>query len=190
MCNDDPDFMFIFLPQFGNCCVHLELINNAAHGPRESQYVGSVHSCLQDANVLDAWMSCGCEFLVLDGVLLIRFVDMYAGGIMARDLCVQLFVDYCDEQYRHGIASHTTKSTSPGPEEGFTETHYNPLPLRVSCSLLMCFFYIYGNAKRVSLCDYSITFLKMMSACPLKYFFTEFRRYYRVYKHLLDTSTL
>uniref|UniRef100_A0A915PVJ1 Innexin n=1 Tax=Setaria digitata TaxID=48799 RepID=A0A915PVJ1_9BILA len=61
-----------------------------------------------------------------DGVLLLRFVDMYAGGMMARDLCGQLFADFYREQYHRAIGSHTTKSASPGPDNGFTETQYDP----------------------------------------------------------------
>lgn len=64
-----------------------------------------------------------------DGILLLRFVDMHAGGMTARDLCTQLFVDYygdIERQYPRAPGSHTTKSTSPGIEEGFTEAHYNP----------------------------------------------------------------
>lgn len=63
-----------------------------------------------------------------DGILLLRFIDTYAGGMTARDLCAQLFVDYYGdlERYPRAPGSHTTKSTSPGIEEGFTETHYNP----------------------------------------------------------------
>ncbi|VIO85845.1 Innexin inx-3, putative [Brugia malayi] len=61
-----------------------------------------------------------------DGILLLRFVDMYAGGMMARDLCGQLFADFYREQYHRAIGSHTTKSSSPGPDDGFTETQYDP----------------------------------------------------------------
>ncbi|KAM3727117.1 Innexin-3 [Dirofilaria immitis] len=61
-----------------------------------------------------------------DGVLLLRFVDMYAGGMMARDLCGQLFADFFREQYHRTVGSHTTKSSSPGPDDGFTETQYDP----------------------------------------------------------------
>ncbi|KAL3981414.1 Innexin family protein [Acanthocheilonema viteae] len=61
-----------------------------------------------------------------DGVLLLRFIDMYAGGMMARDLCGQLFADFYREQYHRATGSHTTKSSSPSPDDGFTETQYDP----------------------------------------------------------------
>ncbi|VDD86381.1 unnamed protein product [Enterobius vermicularis] len=63
-----------------------------------------------------------------DGVLLLRFIDTYAGGMTARDLCSQLFVNYygdVDTHYLRAPGSQTTKSTSPGIDEGFTEGHYN-----------------------------------------------------------------
>lgn len=45
---------------------------------------------------------------------------------MARDLCGQLFADFYREQCHGAIGSHTTKSSSPGPDDGFTETQYDP----------------------------------------------------------------
>lgn len=51
---------------------------------------------------------------------------MYAGGMMARDLCGQLFADFYREQYHRATGSHTTKSSSPGLDDGFTETQYDP----------------------------------------------------------------
>ncbi|MFH4979027.1 hypothetical protein AB6A40_005736 [Gnathostoma spinigerum] len=62
-----------------------------------------------------------------DGILILRFVDMYAGGMAARELCTQLFVDYCkiDRSYLKPPTSMTTKSTSPGMDEGFTEAPFH-----------------------------------------------------------------
>ncbi|VDK44459.1 unnamed protein product [Anisakis simplex] len=64
-----------------------------------------------------------------DGILLLRFVDQHAGGMAARDLCAQLFHDFFllrEPQYQQRSGDgQTTKSTSPGIDEGFTETPYN-----------------------------------------------------------------
>lgn len=72
----------------------------------------------------------------IDGVLLLRFVDLYAGGITARDLCTQLFINYCnlEGQMIALPGSNTTKSTSPGIEEGF-------LPYTSEKVLLISFFF-------------------------------------------------
>lgn len=63
-----------------------------------------------------------------DGILLLRFIDTYAGGMTARDLCEELFANYLEEvsHYIRAPGSQTTKSTSPGIDEGFTEGHYHP----------------------------------------------------------------
>ncbi|VDN07394.1 unnamed protein product [Thelazia callipaeda] len=61
-----------------------------------------------------------------DGILLLRFVDMYAGGMLARDLCGQLFSSYSKKQYSLAVGSSAKKSSSPSPDHGFTEKQYNP----------------------------------------------------------------
>lgn len=66
---------------------------------------------------------------------MLRFVDMHAGGMAARDLCAQLFADFyggLESQYPRVGDGHTTKSTSPGIDEGFTEAPYNPDKVRAS----------------------------------------------------------
>uniref|UniRef100_A0A0N5A9F0 Innexin n=1 Tax=Syphacia muris TaxID=451379 RepID=A0A0N5A9F0_9BILA len=80
-------------------------------------------SIIEDRNILRQFVHKG---LRPDGILLLRFIDTYAGGMTARDICAQLFVSYFgDEHYVRAAGSQTTKSTSPGIDEGFTEGHYN-----------------------------------------------------------------
>lgn len=62
---------------------------------------------------------------------------MYAGGMMARDLCGQLFADFYREQYHRAIGCRTTKSSSPCPDDGFTGTQYDPEKVSYLESLLL-----------------------------------------------------
>jgi hypothetical protein len=40
-----------------------------------------------------SFKSCFWTYLILDGVLLLRFIEGHAGAIVARDLCSKLFKD-------------------------------------------------------------------------------------------------
>lgn len=64
--------------------------------------------------------------LILDGVLLLRFIEGHAGAIVARDLCANLFAEYVKGlDYRASHlrvpGSQSTKSTSPGGEDAYHE---------------------------------------------------------------------
>ncbi|KHN74783.1 Innexin-3 [Toxocara canis] len=75
-----------------------------------------------------------------DGILLLRFVDMHAGGMAARDLCAQLFHDFyvsLESHYPRTGDGQTTKSTSPGIDEGFTEAPYNSDKVSFFCIISM-----------------------------------------------------
>lgn len=85
--------------------------------------------------------------VILDGVLLFRFIEGHAGAIVARDLCAKLFSEYVKSlDYRASHlrvpGSQSTKSTSPGGEEGYHEgiplhpqTH-NYLPEKIHPGLM------------------------------------------------------
>ncbi|CAJ0947169.1 unnamed protein product, partial [Mesorhabditis belari] len=60
-----------------------------------------------------------------DGVLLMRFIEGHAGAIVARELTSQLFSEYFND-VQTGISDHSTKTTSPGLDDGLREQLYPP----------------------------------------------------------------
>ncbi|CAD6187597.1 unnamed protein product [Caenorhabditis auriculariae] len=60
-----------------------------------------------------------------DGVLLLRFIECRAGALVAREVTERLYNDYL-EMCAYNLTGQSTKSTSPGMEEGPHESLYHP----------------------------------------------------------------
>ncbi|KAK0396328.1 hypothetical protein QR680_001673 [Steinernema hermaphroditum] len=60
-----------------------------------------------------------------DGCLLLRFIEGHAGAIVAREISTALYSDFLEHlnERKSGPGSHSTESTTPGLEDGFSETY-------------------------------------------------------------------
>uniref|UniRef100_A0A1I7ZUZ4 Innexin n=1 Tax=Steinernema glaseri TaxID=37863 RepID=A0A1I7ZUZ4_9BILA len=59
-----------------------------------------------------------------DGCLLLRFIEGHAGAIVAREISTALYREYLEHlSGKCGPGSHSTESTTPGLEDGFSESY-------------------------------------------------------------------